>query len=29
MDRYNGPTDDLKAKINALVQPDRVHATCT
>jgi phenylpropionate dioxygenase-like ring-hydroxylating dioxygenase large terminal subunit len=25
MDRYAGPTEDLKAKILALVQPDRVH----
>ncbi len=25
MDRYQGPTDDLKARISALVQPDRVH----
>ncbi len=25
MDRYTGPTEDLKAKILALVQPDRVH----
>ncbi len=25
MDRYQGPTEDLKAKVSALVQPDRVH----
>ena len=25
MDRYAGPTEDLKARIQALVQPDRVH----
>jgi len=25
MDRYTGPTDDLKSRIAALVQPDRVH----
>jgi phenylpropionate dioxygenase-like ring-hydroxylating dioxygenase large terminal subunit len=25
MDRYAGPTEDLKARILALVQPDRVH----
>lgn len=25
MDRYTGPTEDLKARILALVQPDRVH----
>ena len=25
MDRYPGPTEDLKAKILSLVQPDRVH----
>ena len=25
MDRYTGPTDNLKSQIQALVQPDRVH----
>ena len=25
MDRYTGPTEDLKARILGLVQPDRVH----